>query len=686
MNSFSSGNVWLRRQHCPCGDWKCFITYEREDTEDGSVPSQLGNKIDKTLSQDVVAPYVGMAFTSDDDAFEYYANFARKNGFSIRKERSRLSPQLGIYKRDFVCYRSGFAPPRKKATSEHQRDRKSMRCGCDAKMYLSKETVEGVSQWFVVQFSNVHNHELLEDEQVRLLPAYRKIQEADQERILVLSKAGLPIHRIVKILELEKGIHGGQLPFLERDVRNFIQSRKKAVQENGALLSPSNAMELLEGCKAMKEADENFVYDYTVDGNDKVEMIAWTYQDSVLLYSMYGDVVLFETTYESVTYGMTFGVWLGINNNGSTVLFGCVLLQDETPQSFSRALQTFLRFMNGKHPQTMITDLDPAVKDAIRGELSSTKHVISPWYILPKLSCWFSHLLGSSYADFRSEFEMLYGMESAEKFEYGWSQMVARFCLESEKHAALLFSFRESWAISRIRGYFLAQMTTRGYAKRVNMFLRRILSVPTFLRNFFVQVSRSASVQSQAYEAMQSMHIRTCIPIEEHARNILTPFAFSIFQHELVLAMQYSTAEMANGSCIVQRFKKTEEERLVMWIPESEQIHCSCKEFESSGILCRHALRVLITKNYFQLPEIYFLRRWQQIRYDGQTAESINDEWFQEFHDLTSTLFTESLMTKERSNFVRQELSKEIARLLHEVRGMPAHDEFAMDVQLSPTD
>ena len=147
--------------------------------------------------------------------------------------------------------------------------------------------------------------------------------------------------------------------------------------------------------------------------------------------------------------------------------------------------------MNGKYPQTMITDLDPGHENAIRGELSSTKHVISPWYIFPKLSCWFSHLLGSSYADFRSEFEMLYRTESAEKFEYGWSQMVARFGLESEKHAALLFSLRESWAISYIRGYFLAQMTTRGYAKCVNMFLKRILSVPTFLRNFFVQVQQN---------------------------------------------------------------------------------------------------------------------------------------------------------------------------------------------------
>lgn len=309
--------------------------------EEPSTASQLA-KYNTMSTEAMVAPYVGMVFKSDEDAFEYYGNFARKNGFSIRKERSRLSPQLGVYKRDFVCYRSGFAPARKKPTGEHHRDRKSVRCGCDAKMYLSKEVVDGVSQWFVVQFSNVHNHELLEDDQVRLLPAYRKIHEVDQERILLLSKAGFPTHRIVKVLEMEKGIQGGQLPFLERDVRNFIQNRKRVVQENDALLSEkreNDTTELLEACKANKEADENFVYDFTVDESDKVENIAWSYGESIHAYNVFSDVVYFDTTYRSITYGMLFGAWFGIDNHGKTIFFGCVLLQDETHHSFAWALQ-----------------------------------------------------------------------------------------------------------------------------------------------------------------------------------------------------------------------------------------------------------------------------------------------------------------------------------------------------------
>lgn len=689
MNSIPSKNIWIRRQQCPCGDWKCYVTYEG-DSEETSLAAQLV-KNDSPTSEAMVSPYVGMVFKSDDDAFEYYGNFARKNGFSIRKERSRLSPQLGIYKRDFVCYRSGFAPAKKKPTGEHHRDRKSVRCGCDAKMYLSKEVVDGVSQWFVVQFSNVHNHELLEDDQVRLLPAYRKIQEADQERILLLSKAGFPIHRIVKVLELEKGIQGGQLPFLERDVRNFVQNRKKVVQENDALLTEkreNDTLELLEACKVTKEADEDFVYDFTVDENDKVEHIAWSYGDSVHAYTMFGDAVYFDTTYQSITYGMLFGAWLGIDNHGRTIFFGCVLLQDETPRSFSWALQTFVRFMRGRCPQTIITDLDSGLRDAITSELPNTKHVISIWNILPKVSSWFSVSLGSRYAEFKSDLDALYRVESTEDFELQWNQMISIFGLSTDKHIVLLHSFRASWALCYMRGCFVARMATTDYSKSIEVFLKGVFSTQTCLRSFFEQVGISANFQNQARREMQYMHSKTCIPIEEHARSILTPFAFNAFQHELVLAMQYAVSEMPNGSCLVRHFKEIDGERLVIWIPEDEQIHCSCKEFESSGLLCRHSLRVFIVKNYFQLPDKYYLNRWRRENsldfYDPHITRNSDDEWFQDYHCLAETLFTESSITKERSEYVQREVTTHLTRILNEVRNMPESEGVAMDLTFSP--
>lgn len=193
----------------------------------------------------------------------------------------------------------------------------------------------------------------------------------------------------------------------------------------------------------------------------------------------------------------------------------------------------------------------------------------------------------------------------------------------------------------------------------------------------------------QSHEEARFMHLKTCLPIEEHARTILTPFAFNGLQQEMVLAMQYAASEMSNGSYLVRHFKKVKGERLVIWIPEDEQIHCSCKEFESSGILCRHALRVLLLKNYFQLPSKYLLNRWHQesslFCYSVQSNLKATDEWYQEVNSLTGTLFSEAIVTKERSDFVHRELRKELTRLIGQVRDMPAVDEVAaMDVTLSP--
>lgn len=190
----------------------------------------------------------------------------------------------------------------------------------------------------------------------------------------------------------------------------------------------------------------------------------------------------------------------------------------------------------------------------------------------------------------------------------------------------------------------------------------------------------AANFGNQSKDGMQYMHIRTCMPIEEHARSVLTPYAFNVFQREIILSLQYGTQEMADGSYLLRHYKKMDGECLVIWIPEEEQIHCSCKEFDQSGILCRHSLRVLALKNYFQLPEKYLPLRWRRehsvLPMDDQNAQSNSDECAQAFHSLAETLLTESLVSKERFTYVHRELTG----LLDHVRTMPTTEDFSLNM------
>ncbi|XP_050229332.1 protein FAR1-RELATED SEQUENCE 7-like [Mercurialis annua] len=40
------------------------------------------------------------------------------------------------------------------------------------------------------------------------------------------------------------------------------------------------------------------------------------------------------------------------------------------------------------------------------------------------------------------------------------------------------------------------------------------------------------------------------------------------------------------------------------------EVNCSCKKFESMGILCSHALKAFVTKNITKIPEKYVIPRW----------------------------------------------------------------------------
>ena len=73
--------------------------------------------------------------------------------------------------------------------------------------------------------------------------------------------------------------------------------------------------------------------------------------------------------------------------------------------------------MKGKAPQTILTDQNVWLKEAIAIEMSATKHALCIWHISMKFSDWFSVLLGSQYDDWKAEFLRLYNLDLVEDFE-----------------------------------------------------------------------------------------------------------------------------------------------------------------------------------------------------------------------------------------------------------------------------
>ncbi|KAK1275587.1 Protein FAR1-RELATED SEQUENCE 11 [Acorus gramineus] len=647
------------------------------DETSSTEESREDTRLSLETSNDAI-PYIGQRFVTHDAAYEYYSEFAKRSGFSIRRHRTEGKDGVGkgLTRRYFVCHRAGNTPLKPCIENKPQRNRKSSRCGCQAYMRISKTMDFGVPEWRVTGFTNHHNHELLEPNQVRFLPAYRTISESDKNRIFLFAKTGISVQQMMRLMELEKGVEPGYLPFTEKDVRNLLQSFRRVDQGE-------DNIDLLKMCRNLKDKNPNFRYDFTIDVNNRLENIAWSYASSVQSYEMFGDVIIFDTTHRLAAFDMPLGIWVGMNNYGMPCFFGCVLLREENIRSFSWALKAFLGFMNGRRPQTILTDQSMCLKDAVALEMPSTKHALCIWLIVAKFPSWFNAVLGERYNEWKSEFYRLYNMEAVDDFEHGWRDMVNAFGLHTNRHIANLFAMRTLWALPYLRNHFFAGMSMTGTSKSINAFIQRFLSAQTRLTHFEEQVAVVVDFKDQAGEQqtmqqnLQNIILKTGAPMEDHAASVLTPFAFCKLQDELVLAAHYASFQTDESSFLVRHHTKLDGGRKVIWSPHEDLIGCSCHQFEFSGILCRHALRVLSAVNCFQIPDRYLPHRWRRVHVISEGMVQTNgsmSEHSARVHALQSmvtTLVTEAARSKERLDIASEQIAVVLARIKEQPVPLP---------------
>jgi hypothetical protein len=57
---------------------------------------------------------------------------------------------------------------------------------------------------------------------------------------------------------------------------------------------------------------------------------------------------------------------------------------------------------------------------------------------------------------------------------------------------------------------------------------------------------------------------------------------------------------------------KPNKKYVVTFDSSNMKINCSCRKFDSMGILCSHALRIYNIKGILRIPDQYFLKRWSK--------------------------------------------------------------------------
>ncbi|KAG6395513.1 hypothetical protein SASPL_146158 [Salvia splendens] len=287
-------------------------------------------------------PEIGMKFASIDDAFEFYNQYAREAGFSARISNSKKNKMNEVVWKQFVCFKAGQIDEvrsKNRASSGgpiKKRARGEVRTDCKAKISIVKQQTG--PYWSISLFTECHNHGLSTPLKVHLLRSHRSVSAAKRVLTQQFSEANIPTCQQMQLMEIE---HGGpeSVGCTERDIRNLERDMRD--EQKGI-----NAETLVEFFTSEKEKNSSFFFDYETDSDNRFKRCFWADHKSRSAYNVFGDVVVFDSTYNT--------------NN------------DEKTESYLWLLNKFMEAMPTRAPKAIITDQDPAMTKALAQVLPKT--------------------------------------------------------------------------------------------------------------------------------------------------------------------------------------------------------------------------------------------------------------------------------------------------------------------------
>uniref|UniRef100_A0ACD5YPL9 Uncharacterized protein n=1 Tax=Avena sativa TaxID=4498 RepID=A0ACD5YPL9_AVESA len=561
------------------------------------------------------APKVGMAFQSEKEAYEFYSYHARKVGFSFRKSHSKSRADGTLCSKYYVCSNEGqpvvTAKPGRK-------QRPSIRSDCKARIQFNISR-EGV--WTVQKALLEHNHLLASPDMPHMLRSKRCIAESDRQMLNQMRREGITAADIQRVLQQCSG--GGE----------NVRLLKKGSENQ--YLEPNYAQSLLEYLKNKQLDNPSFFYAVQLNDDGRIANFFWTDGQAIVDYTCFGDAVSFDTTFERSKFEMPFAPFVGTNHHKQTIVFGAALLYDESSESFLWLFQTFLTAMSGKQPATILTDQSDEISKSIRLVFPNSVHRIGLHQICHGASKHVNHVI-CNHPHFLSDFKgCVYEQKSLASFDLKWKEMLSAYNLEGNMWMENLYARREKWAPVYCHDSFYADMMSAQSNEARNSTFRKFqrkLSLPDFIEEyekFITSLRRNELEEDYKSRSTNPVPFFPDLPMLKIASESFTRNLYSDFEEELKKSFTLSCTLLSqDGTISTYKFMPTncEGEACAVFNSDDVTVSCSCKMYEHTGMLCKHALRVFNLSNVFELPSHYIFKRWTKDAKAGIFCCRVNDQ------------------------------------------------------------
>ncbi|WVZ50804.1 hypothetical protein U9M48_002026 [Paspalum notatum var. saurae] len=298
--------------------------------------------------------------------------------------------------------------------------------------------------------------------------------------------------------------------------------------------------------------------------------------------------------YDTNKFEMPFAPLLGTNHHKHPIIFGCALLFNETIESFVWLFETFLTAMSGKHPSTIFADQDAAMAGAIAYVFPNTRHRLCIWHIYLNAAKHLGH-------------RCVYEDRSEDYFKKKWNELLIEYGLQDNSWMLNLYSLREKWA-AVYRDSFTADMREKG---------AKCEKVSTTLRENELEEDFQSRKKKKPVNYVQNL------PLLKTAAESYTRRMYKEFEEEFKNQFSYS-CKLLKTEGSISTFMVThmyfDYGATVAFDTTDMTITCSCRKYESIGILCKHAFKVFDRNDVFILPPRYIMNRWTNVREGGKDS------------------------------------------------------------------
>ncbi|XP_021723359.1 protein FAR1-RELATED SEQUENCE 5-like [Chenopodium quinoa] len=370
-----------------------------------------------------------------------------------------------------------------------------------------------------------HNHELTRSQWHYLHPSERKMTEEKAEAIKTMKSSGLTTMDTYKYMATEAG--GEQnIGHSVVDHLNFC-SRLRMEQ-----IEARDAQNLVNILNQEQSKDPKFFFRVKFGKDGRISNIFWI--DSMMLedYRIYGDVLVFDTTYRTNRYNLIYSfIWL---------------------------LETFLKAMENKKPTSIFTDQDQAMANAIEQVLPNTRHRLCIWHLEQNAITRFGALKKDK--EFKYAFNQCLKMcVTEQEFEAKWQAMMQKYELTAHSWYQRVYELKEKWCPALSRDFFSAGILSSQRSESTNHAIGFIASKATTLTEFYTifkkTINRWRSTEKYDEFTCSKSITFTSLPLSgmlKHAAQVFTLSLFRDFEEEFGYSMA-TTVQMIgrNEECLL---------------------------------------------------------------------------------------------------------------------------------------